>query len=261
MTNREPLVIKDGRYPLNCGTDKIDSQYLDLSGYVPYTGATGNVDLGAYNLTATIVNTSQIKTDTVTATDFLITTGSQKTLVLGTPVYDDIIIPITKTRLPVANFPAWTSFISPNSIYTFGVNDYVDFQFEIPHTYKEGTDIEVHLHGAINGLEGTDKAIKFQFDYTIGNDAYNGSGIGSVFANNATLSKEFVIPANTTDKSGFFIDIGNITGTGLKIGAQVVCQLKRITASGTAPSANPFICTVGLHYQIDTLGSRQISTK
>lgn len=38
---------------------------MDLSAYVPYTGATGNVDLGGYNLTATrLIATSQVSLST-----------------------------------------------------------------------------------------------------------------------------------------------------------------------------------------------------
>lgn len=194
--------------------------------------------------------------------DFNIITPENKTLVLEQPVWDDIIIPITRTRLPVANFPSWTSFISPMSAYTFAVNDYVEFSFEIPHKYKEGTALDCHIHGATNGLEATDKYINFQLDYTISTNQYNSTtGIGSVFTSSASINHEFKIPANTTDRSGFYFDIGDITGTGFKIGSQVHCKLTRIASVGTAPASNPFISTFGVHIEMDTIGSRQEYSK
>lgn len=194
--------------------------------------------------------------------DLTIRSQAQKTVVLEQPVWDDIIIPITRTRIPVANFPAWTTFIAPTSMYIFIVNDYVEFSFEMPHDYKEGTNFDVHLHGATNGLDGTDRFIKFQVDYTVQNNAYNiTTGIGNAYSSNITGSFEFKIPANTTDKSGFYFDITEVIGTNIKIGSQINMKLTRITSVGTAPTNSPFISTVGVHYQIDTIGSRQETVK
>lgn len=214
-----------------------------------------NANIGAIYVAIDVKSVKDILTD---SGDLTIRSQAQKTVVLEQPVWDDIIIPITHTRIPVANFPTWTSFVSPLFAYTFAVNDYVEFSFEMPHDYKEGTDLDCHIHGATNGLEGTDKYIKFQLDYTISANNYNlTTGIGSVFTNSASISHEFKIPANTTDRSGFYFDIGDILGTDIKIGSQVHCKLSRITSSGTAVAANPFISTFGIHYQIDTIGSRQ----
>ena len=40
-------------------------------------------------------------------------------------------------------------------------------------------------------------------------------------------------------------------------------RLKRVakTAGGADPAANPFVLQIGVHYQIDTLGSASVSAK
>ena len=50
-------------------------------------------------------------------------------------------------------------------------------------------------------------------------------------------------------------------GTGLKIGDQICVQLKRIAASADEFGGDGLLETCGIHYQVDTMGSRQISTK
>ena len=100
-----------------------------------------------------IIRALQIKTDVITPTDLLITTGDQKTLVFGTPVYNDIFTSVAAAKVPAANYPDWSTFTANLGAYTFKVNDYVDLStMEILHGYKEGTDLEMHLHLASSVL-------------------------------------------------------------------------------------------------------------
>lgn len=194
--------------------------------------------------------------DITSEDDFIISTAANKTSVLSQPVYDDIIVPMSRTRQPNSNYPTWGTFVSPTIAPTFAVNNYVDFGFEIPHSYKEGTNIDIHCHGATNGTEITTKAIKFEMQLSIG-IASTTSAVSAAFGAIQVYSAEFEIPANTSDKAGFVFKIGDIVGTNIKIGSQIIAQFKRILATGTAPQNNPFLTTVGFHYQIDTQGSRQ----
>jgi len=50
-----------------------------------------------------------------------------------------------------------------------------------------------------------------------------------------------------------------ISGSGIKVGAVCVFRLARPT--GDAFTGDAFLHSVGVHYQIDTMGSRQITTK
>ena len=52
-----------------------------------------------------------------------------------------------------------------------------------------------------------------------------------------------------------------ITGTNFLIEDQFLFQLSRITASADEYGGDALIATVGLHYEIDTIGSRIVNTK
>jgi hypothetical protein len=156
-----------------------------------------------------------------------------------------------------ANAPTLTAFKNNVSQYTFdATNDEVFGASEVTHRYKEGSDIEAHIHWATNGLEGADKYVKWELEYTIAN-ADGAAPFTSAFGTTVVLSKETVIPANTPDRSHIITDLGNISGTGIKIGTYICWRLRRIAASSTAPAADPFGLAVGFHVQMDTVGSRQ----
>lgn len=174
--------------------------------------------------------------------------------------YNGVQFSVTGAKVPAANAPTWASFVGNLNEYTFAINDYIDLGAqELRHDYLEGSNLEIHVHWATNSLDATDRAVKWEIEYTVANMA--SSAPFTVFPATTTVSSETVIPANTAAKSHIYSSIGVITGTGLKIGAQVKFRLKRITASTTAPSGNPFALQVGLHYQQDTMGSRTTTSK
>ena len=79
--------------------------------------------------------------------------------------YDDLPpVPITSARLG-ATAPTLTTFIGNIEQYTFdNTNDYVIGATELTHSYKEGTDISAHLHWATNGLDITDRTVKWRLE-------------------------------------------------------------------------------------------------
>ena len=56
-------------------------------------------------------------------------------------------------------------------------------------------------------------------------------------------------------------DFAAITGTTFKIGDQFMFTLERVTATGDAYAGDALIATAGIHYKVNTLGSRTISAK
>lgn len=173
--------------------------------------------------------------------------------------FDDLPpVPITAARLG-ATAPTLATFVGNIQQYTFdNTNDYVIGATEITHKYKEGTDLDIHVHWATNGTDGTDRTVKWQVEYQVANIdtsftyAYSGS---------TTVSGEVTIPASTADRSTHILDAGTIDGTNLKIGAYIVWRFERIASSGTEPTADPFALAVGFHMNQDTTGSRQEYTK
>lgn len=179
-------------------------------------------------------------------------------LVGDASVYDDIFVGLASAKLPQVNVPTWTAFTTNTNAYTFAIDDYIDLPtIEVKHDYKEGTDLEVHLHIATNGVDTTNRYVKFIVYYT-----YAIPFSANVqFVTEQNISNELLIPANTLDKTSLYLQLGTIAGTTLKIGTQLKIRLKRITSVGAAPTANPFVGMLGIHYQKDTMGSRQINSK
>jgi hypothetical protein len=186
-----------------------------------------------------------------------LTAGSPNTWDMNGPTitWDDIVVPISTAKVPVSNAPTWASFIGNLNAFAYDVNDYQEFNCEILHGYKEGSDLELHVHWASNGLEGTAAYVEWEIEYSIADRT-------EVFTSAIVVSSgDIEIPASTTDLTHFYSDVGTITGTGLKIGAVLVGRVRRIASVGTAPSASPFLLSVGIHYQKDTDGSRTETAK
>lgn len=170
--------------------------------------------------------------------------------------YNDLPpVPIIGARLG-STAPTLTTFVGNIEQFTFdATNDFVIGATEITHGYKEGTDIEIHLHWATNGIDGTDRYVKWQIEYTLSNN------LGSFLTSTQTISNQKQIPASTPDRTHLISVLGTITGTSIKIGTYICWRLNRISAVGSAPSSNPFAIALGFHVDNDTIGSRYIYIK
>ena len=56
-------------------------------------------------------------------------------------------------------------------------------------------------------------------------------------------------------------DFAAITGTNFKIGDQLMFTLTRVASTGDAYAGEALIATAGIHYEVDTVGSRNIIEK
>lgn len=136
------------------------------------------------------------------------------------------------------------------------VNDYnVCESQEFIHGWKEGTEARWHIHLTTNGVDGTDRYVKFTLEYGYVN-------VDGAWVFPALLtSPELLIPANTPDKTMFIFNLGSFTVPALKIAAHSVARLMRIAAVGAAPTNNPWVAILQAHVQVNTLGSRTVSAK
>jgi hypothetical protein len=160
-----------------------------------------------------------------------------------------------------AGKPTLATFSGNIRKYTFAINDVTELgTVELTHDWKEGTAIEIHVHWASNGTNVDDRYVKWEVDYTWANIV--SAGGTTAFAAATTASAETTIPtATNVDKTHYYTDVVSFTPSGGKVGACLNLSLKRIAASGTAPTNDPWCLMVGVHYQIDTLGSRSETAK
>ena len=253
---------------------------LTASRTLALTTLTSDWDAGAFEITLSGDNKSfilgagsdmkiyydgingNIDTDIIAASDLIIDCGAAKTLALEVPVYNDTnvgsLILVTGGTLP--GIVEISNGNGAQGIETrgFAVGEDGDGVFEIPHDYKEGTDIVFHIHwGANSAPSGTDY-VNWQIIYSLSRSA-------NVFPNAVTDNEEV---AYDTQYEWILTDITTITGatagvgaTPIKIGDQLHFNISRIVAAGAAFAGEALVATMGIHYQCDTLGSRQISIK
>lgn len=123
--------------------------------------------------------------------------------------------------------------------------------FEMPHGYKEGTDLHVHVHWT---PETADIAnVKWQLGFSVAQ--VNGS-----FGAEALLTG---VEATAGLKSHILTSLTPvINGADLKIGSIIAARLFREASDPLDTyAAYAFLLSLGIHYQVDSLGSRQIATK
>jgi len=123
--------------------------------------------------------------------------------------------------------------------------------FEMPHDYKEGTTLRPHVHWSPSDT-GTG-TVKWLFEYTIANP-------GDVFA---SFPKFQAGPStNGITREHITSELGTIDGTGLKIGCMILFKLCRDGADqNDTYNSDIFLHSLGMHYEQDGDGSRDILTK
>lgn len=166
----------------------------------------------------------------------------------------DIDFPIL-IRTVGANIPTLTAINGNITMPQWQANDFnVCESQEMVHGWKEGSEVFWHLHLTTNGIDATNRYVKFEVEYGY-------ADVMGAWVFPATLTTaDLLIPANTPNKTMMILSLGSFTPP-IKIGGHVVARLRRIAAAGAAPTANPWIPMLQLHVQLDTLGSRTIGAK
>lgn len=172
-------------------------------------------------------------------------------------VWDDANVGGVSLGGPVANRPGTETLDdeggTDTGIYVlgFGIGDIVSGAIEIPHSYKEGSDIVPHIHWQGNDAPSGTDYVKWELTYTVSQ-------------HEATLDAATTITIETaydTQYEQVISAFAAITGTNFNMGDQFIFSLERVAAAGDAYSGNALVMTVGLHFEKDTVGSRQITTK
>ena len=151
----------------------------------------------------------------------------------------------------------WTVDGVDYAVYTFDQNAEVGFQLQIPHGYKEGSDIYAHVHWTPRDKGATESGhtVAWKLDYAWAN-------IDGTFSSSGTVDLTDTCDG-TDDKHQMTADVA-ISGTGKEISSILMCHLYRDTGdtwSGTGTSGAPAIMEFDIHYEMNTEGSRQRLSK
>jgi hypothetical protein len=128
---------------------------------------------------------------------------------------------------------------------------------EFVHQWREGSTCYWHLHLTTNGTNVDDRYVRFEVEY-----GYSAGGNMAPWTFPATLdSGDLLIPANTADKTQMILGLGNFTPANSKIGDHCIARLRRIAATGTAPTGDPWIPMLQMHVLTNSSGSRNMTSK
>lgn len=137
------------------------------------------------------------------------------------------------------------------STYGVAVGEAVSGVIEIPHKYYKGTDIQCHVHWqGLTAPSGVDY-VKWKLKYIV-----NENGL-VVPATTAIYVEDSIATQALQQRSDFPF----ISGSGIDIGNQFAFTLRRVTSSGDAYAGEAALMTIGIHYQVNTMGSRTINEK
>lgn len=189
-------------------------------------------------------------------------------------VYKDVIVPLLYKG--GAGEATLTNFVGGISNLLFDKDKFVYIEnAEAPHDWKEGSEIELHLHWSVKTALSEGDKVNWQFEFAIAN-MNNGTNTGIIFCDPATptvfgtktITKEYTSPVGGTPAgTNLYTSLAVVSATdmdNIKIGAGLIGCLTRIAkTAGGAEAANGkvFGLNLGIHYQVDTIGSRNRGTK
>lgn len=215
----------------------------DSGGFCFGQGSAQNYDAKVfYSATNMVINSSLIN-----ASDLDIFCGTEKTVELQNTVWNDINIGGAELLKAAANQPDQVS-VSPTNIVTYafdggGILEELHGSFELMHDYKEGTNIYPHIHWYPTTTDIAN--VIWNIDYCV---------IAPTTATYGTLA----ISTSTTGNQWRNIYADSVlSGPNFKIGDQVHLRLWRDgDTTGDTYNSDAAVGTLGIHYEVNTMGSR-----
>jgi hypothetical protein len=124
----------------------------------------------------------------------------------------------------------------------------VFFDAQLPHSYKQGSELRPHLHYVLPTAPGAGDTLKFGLEYTWSNVNGLAPTTSFLYATETFAGDE---DANTQYIASFTPAISEST---MKVSAMISCRLFRDAGNDTYAS-DAAVLEFDFHYQVDSLGS------
>ena len=169
--------------------------------------------------------------------------------------WEDIVTPPFATSVGSSVTPPTIAKLKDNGlgsagVYTWAFNEKKEeelfFSWQIPHSWKEGTDLKPHVHFCVPTQTATQ--ITWGLEYTI-------QKIGGTFGNSTIISNPVTCPAPFVHTIG---SLGTIPGAGLTVSCVLMCRLFRAVGGYVGPA---YLLSADCHYKINTIGSTNETSK
>lgn len=220
--------------------DQLNENFTELyETRVPYTGATGPVDLGA----------NKIITGEVESTgDIILDCGTGFTVVLEEPVWDDLRFPATQTKTGSNLKP---DFDETNIGLLFPQNNTAEVVYivvQLPHSYKLGTELHPHIHF----IQSAATVPVFKLVYRWYD---NGAAVPAFGSAISTTSLSFTYTSGSILQRAVF--------PAIPVGAVHMSSILdiKLYRDDNAVTGDVLVKEFDIHYQSDTIGSSLEHTK
>jgi hypothetical protein len=166
---------------------------------------------------------------------------------LNVAAWEDLRAPANGIN-PVGSPSAATPNTADGSL-TFAKGNVAIAWFQIPHNYKQGSNLHAHIHWSKatthNGV------VHWQMKYKWGN-------IGEVMPAFSSLADgtEVNSDSNTVDKHAMF-EWTSIDGTGKTLSSMICIYISRTNDGSDTFTGSANLYEIDIHYQLDSMGSRQ----
>jgi hypothetical protein len=129
----------------------------------------------------------------------------------------------------------------------------VYFILQLPHSYKEGTSIIPHVHW-VYGANTVGESCRWGLEYWWNEDNVFLGGSNTIYVNTNLSNNDAVMP--------FLTSFPTINGAGHTISSILNCRLFRdATDISDNYTNNVYLFEFDIHYEIDSLGSRNTLSK
>jgi hypothetical protein len=231
-----------------------------------FQGSTINVTNASIN-TATI-NTASIENLTVSASAIVggatnyAKIDNNYGIYLGgdASVWDDLRFPPGRVVVNPANSkPDYIGLIDNINMLGFdkSASEWVTGIAQMPHGYKEGSYVEPHVHWVTTSAASTASHVCWKIDYTWVNP-----DTGNIFYNASVQSLTATSPAAGAASTLVYCSLGTANGTGKEVSSIIAFRLIRnVSHAEDDIDSDVGMLEFDIHYQIDAMGSRQISAK
>jgi hypothetical protein len=149
-----------------------------------------------------------------------------------------------------SNNPVWTLFSNGVYLWMFANSKEVFFTVQLPHSYKEGTAINPHVHWTSSVAAASDKQVGWNLEYTWANHK-------DAFGTTTTVTGNTCVDYSTltyTAKQHLITPLTTITGS-RTLSSFLICRLYRSGTDTYATTGDVFLLGVDFHYEMDTQGS------
>lgn len=158
-----------------------------------------------------------------------------------------------------ATAPEWVTFNTTFSALAFDASnsEFVTFTVQMPHDYKEGSDIYAHVHWTSQTAAGTNR-VTWKLDYAWANLSSDLTTTGNLSASEITTGAGHSMIAY----EHVITPLGTISGTGKTLSGILTCRLTRVGSDGSDTyGADADLLSFDFHYEVDALGSSSAFTK